>query len=90
MSSIEEKLETLMNIQMKLLELKDKMDQDKNHVEGEISAMKDRWNDSQLALFKSDAYLGKFYATLDELQNRIDKIAGFLSNKMSTLTTHRN
>lgn len=90
MSSIEEKLETLMNIQMKLFELKDKMKQDKNKIDGEISGMKDRWNDSQLALFKSDTYVGKFNATLDNLMTRIDKIADFLANKMSTLTTHRN
>lgn len=90
MSSIEEKLETLMNIQMKLFELKDKMNQDKNNVESEISSIKNSWNDSQLTLFKSDTYCGKFYGSLDELIARIDKIAGFLTNKMSTLTTHRN
>jgi hypothetical protein len=90
MSSIEEKLETLMNIQSKLFELKDKMEKDKNKVEGAISGIKGRWNDEKLALFNSDTYVGKFYATLDNLKSRIDKIADFLMNKMSTLTTHRN
>lgn len=90
MSSIEEKLETLMNIQSKLFELKDKMKQDKDRVDGEIAGIKDRWNDSQLARFKSDAYVGRFNGTLDNLMSRIDKIADFLANKMATLTTHRN
>ena len=90
MSSIEEKLETLMNIQNKLLELKEKMKADKDRIEGEISLLKEGWNDSQLAVFKSDTYVGKFNGTLENLIIRIDKIVNFLMYKMSTLTTHRN
>lgn len=90
MSSIDEKLEALMNIQMKLLELKDQMKNDRDNIEGGISQMKDRWNDSQLGLFKSNAYLGTFNTTLDELMRKLDKTVNFLANKMSTLTAHRN
>lgn len=90
MSSIEEKLSTIREIQQSLSELQNHLQENQNSIWSELSRMKQSWNDSQMEKFKSSDYWGSFNANLVSLMARIEKAKGFLENKYSTLSSHRN
>jgi len=90
MSSIEQKLNTLREIQQSLSELVINLGQDQNIIENELSQMKERWNDSQMEVFKGGTYVGKFTGTLSSVMAKLSGAIDFLEHKYSTLQSHRN
>jgi len=90
MSSIEEKLKTIREIQQSLSELQSNLKQDQGIIDSELSQLNSRWSDQQMAVFKSGEYVGKFKGALGNLVSRLDKALSFLDNKYATLESHRN
>lgn len=90
MSSIEEKLSAIREIQQSLSDLLIKLGGDQILIESELSKLKERWTDPQMAAFKSETYVGKFNGTLHNLMSRISSAVDFLEHKYSTLQSHRN
>ncbi len=90
MSSIEEKLNAIAQIQVQLLAMQDLIQKDQERIQSELSNLKSHWNDSQMERFASNAYVQKFNETLSSLSARLKKAVNFLESKHSTLTSHRN
>ena len=89
MSSIEEKLNTLREIQESLDDFQRKLKKDQDNIEEELSRIKNQWNDSQMEAFRGK-YVEKFKNDLDTLQQKLLNAAIFIDHKYSTLETHRN
>lgn len=90
MSSIEEKLNTIREIQQSLSELLINMGQDQIIIESELAQLKEKWSDTQMDKFKGAAYVGNFNNALIELKAKISRSVDFLEHKYATLQSHRN
>lgn len=90
MSSIEQKLKTIRDIQQSLSDLVIHLGEDQINLENELSQTKGQWNDTQMEVFRGAAYVSKFTGTLSSVMAKLSIAIDFLEHKHSTLQSHRN